>query len=103
MFAPGNTITNGFSALRIVDNDQGQAHALYLALGADEAADTGTPVTMPLWLLEGWRHLPFGWRPVAGQPLEERYCWAGDHRWLKRSTRPATRALADARRLVKLG
>lgn len=89
----GSTITNGSSALRIterVQRDPRWGTPSWRGLCVPLEAFGGNPGmtdSVPDYLLGGWTHVPFEWRPCAGHATEERYVWAPGWRRLQREVR----------------
>ncbi len=92
----GVTITNGSSALRITarierDPRWGVPAWRGLCIPLERfGGNAGMSDTVPDYLLDSWRHVPFEWEPVVGGGLEERYVWTSDYLCLQREVRLLT-------------
>lgn len=89
----GSTITNGSSCIRVTERVARDPRwrvpgwrGMNIALEAF-GGNTGTTSFVADYLLSGWYHVPFEWRPVTGGGLEERYVWSRDYRRLTRELR----------------
>jgi hypothetical protein len=89
----GSTITNGSSAIRVTERVAKDARwggpgwrGLCISLETF-GGNTGASDFVADYLLSGWYHVPFEWRPVVGGGLEERYVWANGYKRLQREVR----------------
>lgn len=94
----GSTITNGSSALRIIERvgkDIRWRTPGWRGICVPLEAFGGNPGMTDFvadYLLSSWRHVPFEWAPVVGGGVEERYVWSANWRRLQREVRRAARA-----------
>lgn len=93
MVQVGSTITNGSSALRVTQRIERDPRwgtpgwrGLAVPLG-QFGGNSGMSEFVADYLLSGWYHVPFEWRPCIGGQVEERYVWEPDYRWLCREVR----------------
>jgi len=89
----GSTITNGSSAMRVTERVERDARwgtagwrGLNIAL-EQFGGNTGSTGFVPDYLLTGWYHVPFEWRPCIGGGVEERYVWSANWTHLQREVR----------------
>jgi hypothetical protein len=89
----GSTITNGSIAVRVTERVErntrwGVPGWQGLSIPLEQfGGNPGLSEFVPDYLLSGWYHVPFEWRPVVGGSLEERYVWAPGWRYLQREVR----------------
>jgi hypothetical protein len=89
----GSTITNGSSCIRVTERVEkdprwGTAGWRGMAIPLEAfGGNAGTSEFVPDYLLTGWYHVPFEWRPCIGGGVEERYVWSADWRRLQREVR----------------
>lgn len=97
----GSTITNGSSCIRVterVERDTRWGTAGWRGLSIPLEAfggNAGMSEFVPDYLLTGWYHVPFEWRPCVGGGVEERYVWSADWRRLQREVRRAVQPTVD--------
>ena len=82
----GSTISNGSSCIRVTERVEKDARwgtagwrGLCIPLEAF-GGNAGSSEFVPDYLLSGWYHVPFEWRPCVGGGVEERYVWTADWR-----------------------
>jgi hypothetical protein len=97
----GSTITNGSSCIRVTERVEKDARwgtpgwrGMCIPLEAF-GGNAGTTQFVPDYLLTGWYHVPFEWRPCVGGGVEERYVWTADWRRLQRQVRTTPLAVGE--------
>jgi hypothetical protein len=97
----GSTITNGSSCIRVTErvarDPRWRAPGWRgISIPLEEfGGNAGMSEFVPDYLLSGWYHVPFEWRPVTGGGLEERYVWAPGWRRLQREVRRTVQPTVD--------
>lgn len=97
----GSTITNGSSCIRVTervarDSRWRTSGWRGIAIPLEEfGGNPGTSEFVADYLLTGWYHVPFEWRPVVGGDLAERYVWTPDWRRLQREVEVHQLAVGD--------
>lgn len=93
----GSTITNGSSAIQVTervakDKRWGTSGWRGMCISLEAfGGNTGASDFVADYLLTGWYHVPFEWRPCLGGATEERYVWANGYKRLQREVRTAPR------------
>ena len=97
----GSTISNGSSCIRVTERVEKDARwgtagwrGLCIPLEAF-GGNAGSSEFVPDYLLSGWYHVPFEWRPCVGGGVEERYVWTADWRRLQREVRRTVQPTVD--------
>lgn len=94
-FKPGDLITNGSEAGRVLErvarDSRWQSPGVRIMnIGLEVfGGNVGMSSFVPDYLLSSWRPVPHDWEPVIGGELEERYVWVAGYTRLRREVRRA--------------